>query len=808
MVRFSLREEDVEEFIDYFRLYLDGIAKINDRLSQILNEEMKNTKYDELQTIISKILDQYQETVNNNIDYGVFSLWAESEVSLVACIRNYEAGEDAENVGLFIQNKLADLMQQLLQITKVEFSVPDRPVLSDESFEKIEDILKVSVVENQDLRNVCINNLTDKSENNNNIYGVLAPLVHKIYCSLDDFLNSAFNQVKKLHEITQERIRDFFQDNNEEVEKINYLNNRFPTITFDESTDKKSNGQSVSPKIKREYSNYINQIGYGSGIDAFYAFENLTKSIYQSMNDQVGCSAKTISTDVIKDLSDIYVKFYETCGSLLQDRFLSDEERIAFAEEEYIKVTKNRGNDQFFSDFSLFEAEIYASSDYTCFKDAAAAMKKIAEISKQKSKYEVNLIYDAYVTFTPILEGNVLPKDAEKFQVFFSRIEPELRNILCADENNHSPDQTRTTNERNKTIKETYNPDKEDNVNYLVRVIEELVKHFGGDVIIKYVNENSDELGESTEFSSKINKLVIDVYHKVSDRKEEKNRSDVQNFENKIKNNENIFGKYHVTYREKSIMKPYFNQVSQILNEYDNFYGERFEKVNKNYTNASSLLGVISTVFSFGENAVKKIKEVCGENILGDRKPEGFIPNVFNALSMLYNPALISAITREKNAAEFGKKIVDKCRKSSLLSKIQKYFWDKSIQQAQLSQIQRFIGSYMFERYQIKYNQNISINDSIYFQMHALVNDETNKSTIRIIEKAGFSAEWFAMEGNLMNYSQNEEKMMGLYFNLVRSALDIQKNFEPKKATSVTDKWFNLYRKCNPVIPDLSFYIK
>ena len=153
----------------------------------VLNAVMQQSKYDKLQHRISGIIDAYMETIVNNIETGVFQTWQESEGSLRSCLRTYRAGDAADEVCAQIEQQMEDLMQDILKIEKADLIVTERPVVSEDGLEQLEDICRTAQTEIQNLKTEYASQVSSK-ELDNDIYGTLRPLIEGVATNMEAFL--------------------------------------------------------------------------------------------------------------------------------------------------------------------------------------------------------------------------------------------------------------------------------------------------------------------------------------------------------------------------------------------------------------------------------------------------------------------------------------------------------------------------------------------------------------------------------------------------------------------------------------------
>lgn len=97
-MRFSLRENETNGYFALFQDYLEQVQDLNNKVMDVLNETMQQSEYDKLQNLISYMIDVYEDVILQNVKTGAFSSWEGSDASLRACMRMYQAGEEADQV--------------------------------------------------------------------------------------------------------------------------------------------------------------------------------------------------------------------------------------------------------------------------------------------------------------------------------------------------------------------------------------------------------------------------------------------------------------------------------------------------------------------------------------------------------------------------------------------------------------------------------------------------------------------------------------------------------------------------------------
>lgn len=197
-MKINLREEEKNVYLSTYQNYLEEIQKLNKNVNEIFNEVMEQSKYDRLQKLISKIIDAYSATIIDNIETGVFAVWRESEGSLRACLKMYHAGELADDVCAQIEQQMNDIMIDTLKIDKAEIIITERPIVSEDGLEKLENICKFARTQvlNKKIDYVA---LIDNKYEENEIYGTLKPLVVGVTSNMESFFKESLNRYEKAY---------------------------------------------------------------------------------------------------------------------------------------------------------------------------------------------------------------------------------------------------------------------------------------------------------------------------------------------------------------------------------------------------------------------------------------------------------------------------------------------------------------------------------------------------------------------------------------------------------------------------------
>ena len=199
----NLREEETSQYILFYQEFLDEVQSLNSKVTDVLNEVMKQSKYDKLQCQISEIIDAYMETIVNDIESSVFRTWQESEGSLRACLRIYRAGDAADEVCAQLEHQMEDLMKDILRIEKADLVITERPIVSEEGLVQLEDICRTAQTEIQNLKVEYTSQVSDQ-ESGNDIYGTLRPLIEGVVSNMEVFFEASLNSFLELHAFVSE----------------------------------------------------------------------------------------------------------------------------------------------------------------------------------------------------------------------------------------------------------------------------------------------------------------------------------------------------------------------------------------------------------------------------------------------------------------------------------------------------------------------------------------------------------------------------------------------------------------------------
>ena len=537
----NLKEDETNNYISLYRNYLEEVQRLNLKVTGVLNEIMEQSKYDKLQSLISSIIDTYTETIVNNIETGVFSTWVESDASLRACLRMYRAGDAADEVCGQIECHMNELMMDILKIEKGELIITERPVVSEDGLKQLEEICRVAQSEMVDLKKDYLAQIEVKEEDNN-IYGTLKPLVEGISVRMEAFFEATLKSFKKLHEF---------------VQKISLQMNNIAEENTVKSLEGFINGD-LADKLVGLANGMTNKESNKSLSD----FKKVTDLLYNTINAEIGNKKKKLTYTLIAQIVPIYHEFYEQYGDILKDKFETQEEREEFIKREYVQVTRERKNDQYFEGEEVWTFKSHAYHTYTVFNRVADMLRNIAISCEKGNADDINLLYGSYVLFTPILDGHINPKDEKKYSKFSKWAAEEILKLLGKEKEyiDSAKDEG--------AIDFTGENFSDENIKLFVVVVEKIVNQIGAEELNDSVEKHYASLMNSRNiYSKKVKPRTPHEYNIVR----------------------NTYGRYLVTNRSIQIMEPICEQANSILEPIDKFYKEKFEILETGFDKANKI---------------------------------------------------------------------------------------------------------------------------------------------------------------------------------------------------------------------------
>lgn len=738
----NLREEETTEYVSFYQEYLEEVQSLNKKVTDVLNDVMQESKYDKLQKRISGIIDAYMDTVVNDIEGGVFNAWLESKGSLRACLKTYQAGENADLVCAQIENHMGDLMRDILKIEK-ETSIPtEHPIVSEDGLEQLEDVCRSAKSDIRDIQSRFVSK-AKTSQDENDIYGTLCPLFEGISLSMESFFDASLNSFIALHEFVKE------------------VAVKFHNIA-EENGIGSAPGAAVNKKLAAGLGALASGMGDNSEAESIDKFRDITRLLYQSICDDAGTEKKKAPYRAVSEIMPIYHKFYAEYGNLLKDRFATSDEREAFVNREYILVTRERNNEQYFNGDEVWTFISHAYRTYTVFDRVADMEKNIADACIKGNANAINLMYGAYVLFTPIMEGYIREEDSKTYSKFSKWASKEILRILgikdVKQEDNKKLEESAEFNEwKEKNFSE-------ENTEMFTKIVESVIEREGVDILNRLVEKHYTTLCESRTIRATKTATQKQMTHNTAN---------------------GIYGRYTVTRKSIQAMAPVCQQKREMLDSFDQFYSKKFESLGEGYEK------VCKTIHTFSA--------LCSSWGLGKLDISGlFTKSAADSTIQLGKVALTSCTTggivanlTAHTLNIFDSLIMPRLKKSKILVRLNKKWWKLTRQDIQVPS-DGMMDAYMVEYYGLKNKYNIK---SSFPYEHEITIPMEEKHQRRVFESAIFAASDLIQGYSISEKDANKyrEIQCGMYLNLIRSGMCSKQDMKAEISNNIVDKLYDIY---------------
>ena len=765
-MRINLREEETTNFLGFYRDYLETIQQLNKKVTDLLNDIMQESRYDKLQQRISQIIDTYSETIIGGVENGIFVTWVESKGSLRSCLNTYKAGESADEVCAQIEQTMGDLMVDILRIEKADVIVTERPIVSEDGLEQLEDAFRTAIIEIQDIKSEYVAQTNNRSEENE-IFGTLRPLFEGIASNLESFFEASQNSFEEFHEFVRGislQLHNIAEENG----------------VRDSSGTRSTSESRIAKQLSSALKTAALSMGDVADSSSFDQFKEITNILYGAINNDATNKRKKVPYEAIIMIMPIYHKFYSEFGELLKDRFKTNDEREEYVKREYIGVTRERKNDQYFEGEEAWTFKSHAHHTYTVFDRVADMERNIAIACKNGTANDINLLYGAYVLFNPILEGYIDRQDEDQYSEFSIWASEEILRILGIERNDESSDRMEV--EDGGIVFEGDNFT-EDNIKLFVVVVERIVNQVG-----------VDELNSSVEKHYKV----------LCDRRNTYSEKANKGASSECKLDLNTYGRYTVTRKSIQRMAPICSRVDSILEPIDKFYKEKFKSLGDGFDKANTVIHAIS---SFCAKWGLGIINLSDEGIT----PEDSIESILNKIQ-LGGVALATITSPTTGALLHGGalmlNVLDKAmpylKKSKLLVRLSEKVWSLTKQDIQIPYVQKWMDQYMMEHYELKYGVSNAL--SPYFvYLHSVAMSIVEDYQRRAFENAVFAAEITLTPPYYTINEVDPAKKKAIYYgaalNLVRSGMCSKQEIESGTANEIVDKLYNIYISKERVTP-------
>lgn len=752
----NLREDETNLYVSFYQDYLEEVQCLNKKVTDVLNKVMQESKYDKLQQRISKIIDTYTETIVNNIGNGVFAKWVESTSSLRLCLKTYRAGDEADEVCAQIEQNMGDLIQNILKIEKAELIITERPIVSEEGLEQLEYVCQNAQTEIQDIKSNYISKVESKSEENE-IYGTLKPLFENIAVNMEAFFKTSLNSFVELHDFVREIAVQLYSIADENV-----------VATNTES--------GINKKLASRLSAIASTMNNASESLSVDKFKELTNLLYNTIYEEATRKKKKLSYESIALIMPIYHKFYSEYGNILKDKFDSFDEKEKFIKQEYFDVTRERENEQYFDGEEIKTFKSNACYTYTVFDRVADMERNIANSCKDGSANDINLLYGAYVLFTPIIEGHINEEDSKEYSKFSKWAANEILSILGMEINNSESDDGNV--QEIEFNGENFN---DENIKLFVNVVEQIVNQAGVDELSSWVDKHYSMLVSSRKIYSRKAKCSSASEYNI---------------------NPDVYGRYTVTRKSIQMMAPVCKQANIILDPIDKFYKEKFESLGNGFVKANATIHTLSSFLSLWGFGALNLSGLLFSTT--DQDSPILTRIKLGGLSLTSCTAAGKII----NGGACMLKIIDwampHIKKSKILVKLSEKVWDLTRQDIQIPYVQKMMDQYIMEHYELEYGMNKG--QSPYFEYyHNVATEIKDNHQRRTFENSVFAADTILIPQNYtineVNPKKYREICCGIFLNLVRSGMCNKQDIESKTANDIVDKLYNIYVSKENVIP-------
>lgn len=759
-MKINLREEETNNYITLFSEYIEDVQGLNDLLISELNDVMAQSEYDKLQRLISALIDQYKEVVEKNIKVNLFGVWEESRGSLRSCLKNYRAGDSADTVGAQIEEKLSEMTTETLRIQKGEMLIAERPVVSEDGFDRLKEACKKSRAELQSIKAAAISKVNENADENE-IYSTLAPLIEGISGNMESFLDISLNRFDKLHD----NVKDFAVEMRKIAEENAGLSN---SGTAADGAVGAAVGAVVSVGVVSAKalsgSGKIDSVETLPGEDGF---KKLTKYIYNKIFNEMSSSDKTITYDMVEKITVYYKEFYREFGNDLKDGLKTQDEREQKIKKIYIPSITQRGNDKFFDNGNEWTFYSNAQNSYIVFEHAADMLKNIASACKKGNATDTNLVYGSQVLFTPIIEGEV--ESDKKYSEFSDKAVKEIKKILGINIDDEPP---KLSEERKALI---------------IRAMELAIEDVGVDKL----NEAVEQIGDQY---IKAMITLLESYGKLSSTNKSSRKESSEKSDEKKSSDSKKYGRYTVTPLSIQNMKSEYEKMAECTLKIDSYYKKQFSKKDENFTRLDKTVKLISSIVTVLGSSKK------GSSYSDTSSAEKLV-SITDVFALLTGDVFGNIVTNASKIWEAASPLI---KSSKMLARVSDKMWNITNKNLNLPYWNNYVAQYYFEHYSIKQGvSKYAYKQYAYF--HAAVEkiDAKDDETRLTFENAIFAADLYAVLPIVHN-NNTKETLYGLYLNLVRSGLCSAEGLNDTKANELTDLLYNIYKTELDFVPNVS----
>lgn len=404
-MRFDLREEAINEFLGNIEKYAEELHTNNMVLQKQLNEVLSQTQYEMLQRLMDEVVRNYNENVVD-ASKGILVEWCESEDSLKPIMHHYKVGEKAEKICGDLDKKVIEKFGENLNMISLEYQKPERPKVSKEDFERVEQVFQQYEKELEETYSAFRNKIKELIKENE-IYLCVPALVSLLQKTNMEFVEFAKGRVEKLEAHIEQELMNLSIiegnfDNKEPEQFLFNTDNKGCDIATYES-DTISMKDTADDNVNQLLSDAISDFISNGKHNSFFSFVEITKFIYNTIESEYGNKNKLITLEMVNKFIDVYYEFYEIFGEFIEDFFVSQEEKIKYIDEEYINVLVKRNCVQYFDDGAFEKYVNNVQTSYSAFAILSKMIKNLTEESYSTNVLDESLVYGMHVLVSPII---------------------------------------------------------------------------------------------------------------------------------------------------------------------------------------------------------------------------------------------------------------------------------------------------------------------------------------------------------------------------------------------------------------------
>ncbi len=394
-MRFSVDQKSIADIVAALVSYSDEIDAEFRAFQDKIKKIAIRTNYNKLLLALQEIVDIYNDTVCGSMRDQLFIRWSEEGESLHAFAEDVYMGEESEEAAKQIESGLKEIFISDRNNDLYELELSDGTHVSKADFDEVVSCFDSFEKEIDSVKETNIRYFTNKIDENE-LYRFVLPLIDSIAAGISNFIASAGKEVARLGDNYVERMERAKQHAEDARDKAKSMEFDLNLFDFDGSVsggagirpDKPAS--SVSGKSGNEQSKTfrketeripaaVNADGSGDLFDApdenaavmteldkeicaladgmgkeetarhFDSFKKITVLLYDTICEGPDAVKEKLPYFKIRKILPVYKEFYGKYGYILKDRFENPEQRQKHNWEEYVKLTRKKGNDRFYN---------------------------------------------------------------------------------------------------------------------------------------------------------------------------------------------------------------------------------------------------------------------------------------------------------------------------------------------------------------------------------------------------------------------------------------------------------------------------